>query len=109
MVHRDIHSVTTRISPDVCVRQVLRGAKTGENIRFGTARCVSQVLRGAKSSEKARFGPAGCVAQVLHGAKSSKKASFGPAAESYRPAASDEKPPGHMRAPGVQYCQYDML
>ena len=64
---------------------------------------------GAKSSEKASFGPARCVSQVLRGAKSSKKASFGPAAASYRPAASDENPPGHMRAPGVQYCQYDML
>ena len=89
-----------RFGPAACVSQVLRGAKSSKKAKFGPAGCVSQVLRGAKSSEKARFGPAGCVAQVLHGAKSSKKASFGPAAESYRPAASDEKPPGHFACPG---------
>ena len=88
---------------------MLSGAKSSEKASFGPAGCAGQVLGGAKSSEKARFGPAACVSQVLGGAKSSKKAKFGPAAASYRPAASDENPPGHMRAPGVQYCQYDML
>ena len=102
-------SKKAKFGPAACAWRGVGGAKSSEKASFGPAGCVSQVLRGAKSSEKARFGPAGCVAQVLHGAKSSKKASFGPAAESYRPAASGEKPPGHMRAPGVQYCQYDML
>ena len=88
---------------------MLRGAKSNKKAKFGPAGCAGQVLGGAKSSEKARFGPAACVGQVLGVAKSSENIRFGPAAESYRPAASDEKPPGHMRAPGVQYCQYDML
>ena len=88
---------------------MLSGAKSSKKASFGPAACAGQVLGGAKSSEKARFGPAGCAGQALRGAKSSEKARFGPTAASYRPAASDEKPPGHMRAPGVQYCQYDML
>ena len=56
---------------------------------------------------KRNLAPRGVQGQVLGGAKSSDKARFDLAASETgnhvkrSPAASGEKPPGHMGAPGV--------